>query len=234
MSRKAHIVLIADQVDSRRSPDAVPRALELLNEIDVVLPFERTAGDELQGLVADGATAIGAVMRLWSLGSWSIGLGVGDVESPLPQSTREARGSAYVAARRAIEEASETEARLRVVCAGDPDGYALTSGADDDPQEADVNQRARRESDDPGYQAETVLHLMEPIVRGRTSAVWEALELADAGLSQSEIGVELGISQSAVSRRLARALATEVGRGSDLAARLLEIARCSWRERGGA
>ena len=196
MNDCAHIVLIADQVGSRRAPDAVPAALELLAGVDTVLPFERTAGDEIQGLLPDGDAAVRALTLLWRVGAWSIGVGIGAVEEPLPESTREARGGAYLAARRAIEASGSVAARLRI-------GSEAASARD----------------------AETVLWLVEPPVRGRSAASWEALDLSLAGQSQAQIGERLGITQGAVSRRLARAYQPEVERASDLAARLLDEAR---------
>ena len=196
MSSQRHIAIIADQVGSRRSPDAVPHALTELVSVPAVLSFERTAGDEIQGLVPDGAAAVEAILRLWRLGEWSIGIGIGEVEAPLPASTREARGPAYLAARRSIEEAEGVAARLRIDAA-----------------------------DSAARDAETVLRLAEPLVHGRSAATWQALELAHAGLTQQQIGEQLGITQGAVSRRLARAYDAEIQRASELSARLIDTAR---------
>lgn len=196
MSSENHLAIIADQVGSRRAPDAVPGALEALASVPAVLLLERTAGDEIQGLLPDGAAAVTAILRLWRLGEWSIGVGVGEVELPLPSSTREARGTAYLAARQAIEGAEGVAARLRII--------SESAAASD---------------------AETVLRLAEPLVRGRSAATLEALDLAQAGYTQQQIGEQLGITQGAVSRRLARAYAPEIQRAAELAARLLDTAR---------
>ena len=74
-------VLTIDQIDSRSEGDAVPRLLTHLAELDTVLPFERTAGDEVQGVLADPDEAV----RAWHAAArdqrWSVGLGLGhDVE----------------------------------------------------------------------------------------------------------------------------------------------------------
>ena len=50
--------MIVDQVGSRSGPDLVPLALAALSRLDLVLPFERTAGDELQGLTDDPAAVV--------------------------------------------------------------------------------------------------------------------------------------------------------------------------------
>lgn len=254
MNDCAHIVLIADQVGSRRAPDAVPAALELLAGVDTVLPFERTAGDEIQGLLPDGDAAVRALTLLWRVGAWSIGVGIGAVEEPLPESTREARGGAYLAARRAIEASGAVAARIKVELeprgpvlarsqsAGDARASSGTVGSASAGNEdragtrADVDVARGDSGDAPpssvrpdgtatAHDAETVLHLLEPLVRGRSAASWEALDLSLAGQSQAQIGERLGITQGAVSRRLARAYAPEVERASDLAARLLDEAR---------
>ncbi len=75
-------MLIADQVGSRTADDRVPAALAALGDLAVTLPFERTAGDEIQGLLDDPRSVVTAVTRLTRLGGWRIGLGAGTVDSP--------------------------------------------------------------------------------------------------------------------------------------------------------
>lgn len=195
MSSRVHIVLIADQVDSRHRKDAVPDALAALAGVPTALAFERTAGDEIQGLLEGPGATVRAVQTLARARNWTVGVGVGTVETPLPDSTRAARGGAYVAARAAIEEARAAAVRVQVRTESMP-------GAD-----------AARD-------AETVLLLLEPLLRERSDAAWEAIDLAE-GRTQAEIGKKLGISQSAVSRRLAGAHVEVAERAADLAERLL-------------
>ena len=79
-------VLTADQRASRVNADAVPSALAVVTRRGsdgLALPPERTAGDELQVAVADAAAVLSIVLELTRSGEWSVGLGVGDVESPL-------------------------------------------------------------------------------------------------------------------------------------------------------
>ncbi|MBI4899293.1 MAG: hypothetical protein HY829_02315, partial [Actinobacteria bacterium] len=85
-------VVIADQVDSRTTSDRVPAALSVLSPVAQVLPYERTAGDEVQGLVGTGRAVVQSVVALTRLDGWRLGIGVGPVEEPLPESTRAARG----------------------------------------------------------------------------------------------------------------------------------------------
>ena len=99
--------LTADQRHSRRSPDQVPDALARLEALSdrFVLGFERTAGDEIQGLTDKPEAVVDAVLTLSRSPDWHVGIGLGTVDLPLPGSTREARGPAYLAARTAVEQA---------------------------------------------------------------------------------------------------------------------------------
>lgn len=108
------IVINADQRASRRNPDRVPAALAELNGQSMVLPFERTTGDEIQGLTDCPDTAVAVVLRLTRSGLWRIGLGIGTVETPLAASTRAARGQAYLEARQAIERAGRVPCGVAV------------------------------------------------------------------------------------------------------------------------
>lgn len=167
----------ADQRRSRTSDDRVPQALTALQLDGLALAFERTAGDEIQGLTARPDVAVLAVTRLARLGDWRIGLGVGPVELPLPESTRAARGGAYLAARSAIDAASA--------------GFALR-----------VDERAADPS--AGRRAETALLALITLLSRRSAQGWEVADLVGAGTPQVEIAAQLGISPSAVSQRLTR------------------------------
>ncbi|MDP2773544.1 MAG: transposase, partial [Nocardioides sp.] len=87
-------VLTADQNDSRTGPDLVPAALESLSSLPHLRPFERTTGDELQGILDDPVALTRALELLIRAGRWNVGVGFGPVEEPLPDSTRAARGEA--------------------------------------------------------------------------------------------------------------------------------------------
>jgi hypothetical protein len=200
-------VLTADQKASRRQGDRVPAALIALEtalgsgpDSGVALPFERTAGDEIQGVLFSPAAAVRAITELVRLGDWRIGLGVGPVDTPLPESTRAASGPAFLAARDAVDTARSSPADLRVV---HPDGAGHYGGAD----------RAR--------QAESALWLLTVLLRRRTPEGWEIVDMADTGLSGRDIADRLDISPSAVSQRLARAALHEGRRGAELAESLL-------------
>jgi DNA-binding CsgD family transcriptional regulator len=194
-------VLIADQVDSRTESDRVPLALEALSGVELLLPYERTAGDEIQGLATSGTSVVASVLALTRLDGWRIGIGAGLVDEPLPESTRAARGAAYLAARTAIGHARRSPVALSLV-AGDSVRSDTYGGAVDD--------------------AETALWLLRSTLARRSPEGWELMDLLDQGLTNAQAAARLGISPSAVSQRLARAARTEAGRASRLATRLLD------------
>ncbi len=88
-------VLTIDQRGSSTTTDLVDHMLARLTRIHTRLPFERTAGDEFQGLLEDPVSVVDAILDLVRDGNWHIGLGAGPVAEPLPSSTRAARGSAF-------------------------------------------------------------------------------------------------------------------------------------------
>jgi hypothetical protein len=172
-------VLTIDQRASRRGPDRVGAVLERLNgAVPVVLAFERTAGDEFQGVLADPATVVDTVLQLVRLGGWSIGVGAGPVETPLPRSTRAATGPAFLSARRAVDAAKQRPARLAV-------RGAVPADAGD---------------------AQAVLTALAVVVERRSPQAWEAIELIGARRTQAQAALDLGISRQAVGQRLAAGL----------------------------
>ncbi len=67
------IVLTVDQRGSRSTPDLVADAVDAMADLPLLLPFERTAGDEFQGVLDDPAALPRAVERLLREGAWYIG-----------------------------------------------------------------------------------------------------------------------------------------------------------------
>ncbi|MFT3860964.1 hypothetical protein [Micropruina sp.] len=197
-------VVTADQRHSRRSSDRVPEALEALQASvgsRFRLRFERTAGDELQGLTDDPGAVVDAVLALTRLPDWHIGIGLGAVQLPLPGSTREARGPAYLAARTAVEQARRAPAHLRLV------GAETVGGG---PYGEDVLR-----------QAESALVLLRALVSRRTPEGWEIMDVLDDAGSGRLAAQRLGISPSAVSQRASRSARGESQLGADLARALL-------------
>jgi len=193
--------VIADQVDSRTESDRVPLALDALAGVGLLLPYERTAGDEIQGLAATGEAVVASITALTRLDGWRIGIGLGLVDEPLPQSTRAARGEAYLAARTAIGSARRSPVALSLVA-----GDSVRDGGYGD------------HVDD----AETALWLLRSTLARRSREGWELMDLLDQGLTNAQAAERLGISPSAVSQRLGRAARTESERATRLAARLLD------------
>jgi hypothetical protein len=172
-------VLTIDQRASRRGPDRVADVLRELNAtVPAVLAFERTAGDEFQGVLAEPDRVVDVVLRLVRLGGWSIGVGAGPVQGPLPSSTRAATGPAFLSARRAVDAAKQRSTHVAVR------GAAPAEAGD----------------------AQAVLSALAVVVERRSEAAWEAIALVDAGRSQAEAAGELGISRQAVGQRLAAGL----------------------------
>ena len=177
-------VITADQIDSRNDRD---RASEMIARLNAdfgpafLLPPDQTSGDEIQLLTADADAALNVVLALHRAGHWSIGLGIGDVRTPRPASTRQASGGAFVAARDAVNRSKRTEARFALEAAatvppGDP-----TPAADE---------------------VEAIVTMLLLLRQRRTNEGWEAIELLRRGLPQVQIAAALGISTAAVSQRL--------------------------------
>lgn len=198
------LVITADQINSREHTDRVPAALSALRDLDTLLPFDRTAGDEIQALFAAPAAATQAIARLTRLGGWRVGLGIGAVDAPLPTSTRAARGPAYLAARDALQAARRQ-----------PTSLALRF-------RRSVLDGHYGEDDEKVRDAETALWLWRGLLSKRSQEGWELMDLLDAGQSKADAARSLGVSASAVSQRLAVAGRQEGERGAALCSNLLE------------
>ena len=169
-------VLTVDQVESRTTGDAVDRALGLLSDVPTILPFTRTVGDEFQGLLDDAASVVDAILLLMRDEQWHIGLGIGAVEQPLPADSRAARGPAFFCARSGVEAAKADPSHLAVVAA--------------------------RETDNEAHDVEAVWRLTAALRRRRSESGWQAVDLMQAGHTQSEVARRLRISRQAVGQRL--------------------------------
>lgn len=190
-------VLTVDQRHSRHGRDLVEDALMMLKHQvpEPLLAFERTAGDEFQGVMGAADHALHASLALMREGSWSVGIGVGTAEEPMPHSTRSARGPAFVHARRALDLAKQRSHRIAVVGPGE---------------------RA--------HDADALLALLAALISRRTAAGWEAIDLAESGLTFAAAAERLDVTRQAVGQRLAVALWQQEKDIHPLAARLLEEA----------
>lgn len=189
-----------DQRRSRTAPDLVPSLLTQLNDErwrpHLLLAFERTAGDEVQGVLSSADAAVDLALELASDGAWSVGLGVGPVRRPLPESTRAAGGPAFEHARAAVERAKSV-----------PEGVAVAG-----PHKPSA------------LDAAALLRLLAAVVRRRSPAGHEVVALAREGLNQNQVAERLGITKQAVSQRLHAAWWHHDQRVRPIAQRLLYVA----------
>jgi hypothetical protein len=182
-------VITADQKASRHDVDRAGTGRdELAARYDgrLVLPVDRTAGDEVQALVDDAATALDMVLVLTRAGHWSVGLGIGSVRTPLPRATREATGPAFIAARDAVTAAKRSATR-----------FALAV----DPPTAPPEHAGRTAL--PGAdEVEALVTLLLLARDRRTPQGWDVVDRMADGATQREVAAELGITPQAVSTRL--------------------------------
>ena len=169
-------VINADQRDSRSNVDLVPGAAALVERMGgdrLTRPVQRNAGDELQTLTASAAAALTISLELLRDGRWSVGLGVGAIETPLPPDIRAARGAVFVLARDAVDRAKSAPGRIAVSSA--------------DPVAAEDSQ--------------AYLRLLVDLRDRRSEQGWEVADLLAQGLTQKRIASRLGITPTAVSLR---------------------------------
>lgn len=176
-------VVTADQRGSRTGDDLVPAALAAVRNsasAGVSLAPERTAGDELQVAVPDAPSLLSIILQLTRLETWSVGVGIGSIDTPVPASVRAARGSAFLHARDAVERAKKAPTRLAI------------SG------------------DEAATDAEALVRLAVELRDRRTAEGWEIHDLLAEGITQREAASRLGITEGAVSLRVkAAGLRTE-------------------------
>lgn len=188
-------VLTVDQRASRDNPDRVADVLRRLEgSVSALLAFERTAGDEFQGVLSRPEDVVDVALDLLREGTWSVGIGAGPVQAPLPSSTRAAAGPAFLSARRAVDAAKRRSVHIAVRGATAPD-------AED---------------------AQAVLTALAVVVERRSAQAWEAIGLVESGRTQAEAAASLGISRQAVGQRLAAGLWDLERELRPTAARLLE------------
>ncbi|WP_372593712.1 hypothetical protein [Actinotalea sp.] len=198
-------VMTVDQEGSRSAGDRVPELLEDLAAAEparyAIRPFSRTVGDEVQAVFADPERAVSTALMLLRRGGWSVGLGAGPVDEPLPAESRAGSGPAFVLAREAVERAKSRSRPVPLAVVG-----------------VDA---------DRAGECEAVLTMLGSVSRRRSEAGWAAVDalLAQPRGSQEDLARTLGISQQAVSQRLRGAQWYEEAALVPLAVRLLEEAQ---------
>ncbi len=204
-------VITADQKDSRSDVDRAGTVLDDLNRDfanALALPVDRTAGDEIQALVSDAADALTLVLDLTRRERWSVGLGIGDVRTPLPSATREATGSAFIAARDAVEAAKRSPTRFALVVAppsaDDGDGYGDGDGASEESgSDSELGARSSAAlTAVTGEEVEALVTLLLAARDRRTPQGWEVADLLQTIDSQKHVATALGVSPQAVSTRV--------------------------------
>jgi hypothetical protein len=187
-------VLTIDQRGSTHDVDRVPELLRALGS-HYGVRFERSVGDEVQGVLQDPALVVDVALQALRSGHWYVGIGVGPGTLPPEASPREGSGPAFVAARRAVERAKSAASHVpAAVVAGSRDSEAAAACAN----------------------AEAVLRLVGRLVQDRTEAQWRVVDALRAksgarsgqgpgrhGL-QKQVAGELGISEQSVSRTVLR------------------------------
>lgn len=180
-------VVTIDQRGSRVADDLVPGLLEALADIPCAAAFERTAGDEVQGLLTDPAAVRRALLVALRGGEWHCGVGAGEVDDDSYASgTRAGRGPAYLAARDAVEAAKGLSSSVAVRVPATP-GAGAGAGADAAAWAADC---------------EAVWGLTAPLILDRTEAQWRVVDAVDRSPTQAAAAHELDITPASVNGAL--------------------------------
>lgn len=192
-------VVTMDQRNSRDVGDMVPQLVRQLRHIPAVIEFQRSVSDEVQGVTIDAADAIDAALSALRGGSWSVGIGVGRVDDPLPEKIVEASGYGMVYSRRAAERALKIHDQVPLAVEG---------------LERDL-----------AAESEAVLRLLGRIVAVRSQSEWNVVDLMIPGVrgQQKAVAAELGITPQAVSKAVVRSLWQEEWAARPAAARLLGL-----------
>ena len=206
-------------IDQRGSTHDVDRVPELLGALAGLTParFERSVGDELQGVLDDAGQAVDIAMHALRSGHWYVGIGIGQAHMAPGSSPREGSGSGFVAARKAVELAKAAAGQVPLsVVAGTMGRGKETSQAAQEGVMASAN-------------AQAVLRLIGRLVQERTEAQWrvvDRLRAIDGGRhgSQKQVARELDITEQSVSRAVHRSGWQEEWAARPAAAMLLDYA----------
>jgi hypothetical protein len=199
-------VMTIDQRGSTGDIDRVPGLLKGLSALSTAGRFERSVGDEVQGVVERADEVVEIALHALRSGRWYVGIGVGEVDLPLPASPREGSGPAFVAARAAGVRAQGAAAHVPLAVVAGRDrrrANAATTAADG----ASGSQGARACAN-----AEAVLRLIGRLVQDRTAAQWKVVDVLRSVRhdthgthgSQKIAAQKLGITEQSVSRAVLR------------------------------
>jgi hypothetical protein len=195
-------VVTADQKGSRSDVDRAAGVLDDLNRRfggATQLPVDRTAGDEVQALLAGASDALAMVLDLTRRKHWSVGLGIGRVRTPLPADTRAATGDAFIAARDAVDAAKRSPSRFALAVQGEPGPATETRGTQ---ARADGAPDTGAATDVTPDEVEALITLLLLARDRRTEQGWEVVDRMASGGTQRDVAAALGITPQAVSTRL--------------------------------
>lgn len=208
-------------IDQRGSSSDVDRVPELITELRGLTPapFERSVGDELQGVVEHAAEVVDIALQALRSGNWYVGIGIGTVQLAPGGSPREGSGSGFVAARKAVELAKSAAGQVPLsVVSG-----TIGRGREVPPQ--------AKEGAVSSANAQAVLRLIGRVVQQRTQAQWRVVDRLRASQggegrhgSQKHVAHELGITEQSVSRAVLRSGWQEEWAARPAAAMLLDYA----------
>jgi hypothetical protein len=205
-------VMTIDQRGSTGDVDRVPDLLKEVGALSTAGRFERSVGDEVQGVVEQPDEVVEIALHALRSGRWYVGIGVGEVDQPLPASPREGSGPAFVAARAAVDRAKAAAAHVPLAVVA---GSGRRAGA--------------------CANAEAVLRLIGRLVQDRTVAQWKVVDVLRSvrdGQSGSHgthgtqkiAAQKLGITEQSVSRAVLRSGWQEEWAARPAAAMLLSFA----------
>ena len=179
------VVLTLDQRASRGATDRVSEWSDLLNRAHgdrLRLPFVRSAGDELQGVLGDADALADIVAESMGDGGWWLGIGVGPVDR-FGETARDSQGPAFWHARKAVEAAKTRAHPQPVAVVGEPEDDAAALG--------------------------DALTALAFLTLRRTPEQSESVQLLRGGMKNKDIAAHLAVSPAAISQRLRGAGAEE-------------------------
>jgi hypothetical protein len=207
-------------IDQRGSTGDIDRVPGLLAELATLTSghsaaggFERSVGDEIQGVVEGAGEVVEIALHALRSGHWYVGIGVGEVALPLPASPREGSGPAFVAARAAVDRAKAAAAHVPLaVVAGV--GREVAAGAARGNNKAGAGLAGAGPAGLDGVlacaNAEAVLRLIGRLVLDRTAAQWKVVDMLRSVRQGQTHGTQkiaarnLGITEQSVSRAVLR------------------------------
>ncbi len=188
-------VMTIDQIGSRTRGDRVPELLAGLAGIPVLAPFERSVGDEVQGVPDGPESVLRVLIAVLRDGGWHCGLGAGAGELGVgdPPSARGGRGAAFLRAREAVEASKGEAVSLSVRDGGSIDARDL----------------------------EALLHVFGVLASRRTPTQWGVIDAYEQAGSGTAAAQALDITPQAVSQSLASSAWREESAAHPLALRLI-------------